>query len=57
MIIRMASHTPKPGRPKLPDTERLSRMVRVMVTEDQYRKLLRLGGPVWLRERIRQARE
>ena len=53
----MDKHKPLKGRPKLPDAERLSARVVVMVTEDQYRKLLRLGGPAWLRERIRQARE
>jgi hypothetical protein len=53
----MAMHTPKPGRPKLPESERKSVTVRVLVTATQYKKLLRLGGPVWIRERIEKAKE
>jgi len=53
----MEKHKPRMGRPKLPEAERLSERVVVLLTESNYRKLLRLGGVAWIRERIRQARE
>jgi hypothetical protein len=52
----MAAHIPKTGRPRLPDAERKSIMARVLLTPSQYKKLLRLGGPRWLREQIDKAK-
>jgi hypothetical protein len=56
MLFHMA-HIPRRGRPKLPAAEKKSVMARVLLTPRQYRKLLRLGGPTWIRERIDEAKD
>lgn len=45
------------GRPPKPDGERLSLPVVVRLTLELRDKLTRLGGPAWLRERIKAAKE
>jgi hypothetical protein len=45
------------GRPTKTDAERLSAPVVIRLTTDLRDKLTRLGGPAWLRERIRRAKE
>jgi hypothetical protein len=47
----------KPGRPRLPDSERYSERVEIRCTKAQREKLDRLGGVAWIRERIDRARE
>jgi hypothetical protein len=46
----------KPGRPRLPDSERYSERVEIRCTKAQREKLDRLGGVAWIRERIDKAR-
>lgn len=45
------------GRPPKPEGERLDVPVVIRLTHALRDKLTRLGGPAWLRERIRRARE
>lgn len=45
------------GRPTAPTDERMSEIIRVRLTPELARKLQRLGGIDWIRERIRRARE
>ncbi len=52
----MQDNKPK-GRPPLPADERLAAVVMLRLTEAMHAKLLRLGGPAWLRERIKRAKE
>jgi hypothetical protein len=47
----------KPGRPRLPDSERFTEVVQVRCTKAQREKLDRLGGVAWIRERIDRAKE
>ncbi len=46
----------KPGRPPLAPEHRLSERVVVYCTKEQRKKVARLGGIQWLRERIDLAR-
>ena len=45
------------GRPPKPEGERLVVPVVVRLTRELRDKLTRLGGPAWLRERIKAAKE
>jgi hypothetical protein len=56
-LVRHEKAHPGNRVPAPPESEVKSRMARVMSTERQYRKLLRLGGPTWLRAAIDAANE
>ena len=45
-----------PGRPALPPEQRQTERVEVRMTKAQREKLDKLGGAVWIRERIEKAR-
>lgn len=45
------------GRPPKPESERLAVPVVVRLTRELRDKLTRLGGPAWLRARIKTAKE
>lgn len=45
------------GRPNKSDEDRLDIPVVVRLNQELRDKLTRLGGPQWLRERIKKARE
>ena len=45
------------GRPPKPETDRLVVPVVIRLTRELRDKLTRLGGPAWLRERIKAAKE
>ena len=45
------------GRPPKPEGERLVVPVVVRLTRELRDKLTRLGGPAWLRDRIKSAKE
>ncbi|MDP1649555.1 MAG: hypothetical protein Q8M01_15325 [Rubrivivax sp.] len=45
------------GRPPKPEAERLDVPVVIRLTHALRDKLTRLGGPAWLRERIKRAKE
>jgi hypothetical protein len=47
----------KPGRPRLPDSERYSERVEIRCTKAQREKLDRLGGVAWIRGKIDRAKE
>jgi hypothetical protein len=56
-LIKRAQEPRKPGRPRLPDSERFTEVIQVRCTKAQREKLDRLGGVAWIRERIDRAKE